>query len=183
MKIKEKSNMITKAIVFQIAMSIFGIMLASSIQSFGNAVKLFAGIFSVLFYFALIGAALNEDGLKDNIKVSRNTVKADAFLGMKYIAVSYIPTFAVTILYIILRLFGIANGLTSTLNVLIRLFLSGMYLSLDSYLFAAGNTPMPVSINGWTFLIYQIFSVIVCGLFYIAGLKGINLLSSKKEEK
>lgn len=182
-KIKEKTSMISKAIVFQIAMSIFGIMLASSIQSFGNTVNLIAGIFSILFYFALIGAALNEDGLKDNIKVAHNRAEADMLLGMKYIAISYIPTFAITILYIILCLFGFENVLTVTLNAIIRLFLSGMYLGFDRFLFAAGDTLMPISLNGWTFIIYQIFSVVVCGIFYLIGLKGINLMPSKKEEQ
>lgn len=180
--LKEKSSMISKAIIFQIAMSIFGVMLASSIQAFGNTVLVIAGVFSVLFYFALIGAALNEDGLRDNIKVTHGRAVEDKLLGFKYIAVSYIPTLAITVVYVILKLCGLNNDITTLINALIRLFLSGMYLSLDRAIFAMGDTLNAFSLNGWSFLIYQVFSIVICGLFYIIGLKGINLIPVKKEE-
>ena len=180
--IKEKSSMISKAIIFQIAMSIFGVMLASSIQSFGNIVLILGGLFSVLFYFALIGAAVNEDGLRDNVKVTHGRVEEDKLLGFKYIAISYIPTLAVTVAYLIMKLCGLNNDFTTLINALIRLFLSGMYLGLDRVIFAMGDTLHAFSLNGWSFLIYQLFSIVICGLFYILGLKGVNLVPVKKQE-
>ena len=180
--IKEKSSMISKAIIFQIAMSIFGVMLASSIQAFGNTILVIGGIFSVLFYFALIGAAVNEDGLRDNVKVTHGRAAEDKLLGFKYIAISYVPTLAVTIVYVILKVTGLNNDITTLLNALIRLFLSGMYLSLDRAIFAFGDTLHAFSLNGWSFLIYQVFSIVICGLFYILGLRGINLVPIKKQE-
>lgn len=180
--IKEKSSMIVKLIIFQIAMSIFGVMIASSVLVLGEGLLLFAGIFSVLFYFALVGAAINEDGLGDNVKLSREGATVNKFTGLKYAFVSYIPTLVVTLILAILRTIGINNSLTSILVVIVRAFLSGMYLGLDTTIFGAGETVMTFSANGYSFLIYQLVSIVVCGVFYYIGFKGINLLPKKKEE-
>lgn len=180
--IKEKSSIIIKLIIFQIAMSIFGVMIASSVLVLGEGLLLAAGVFSVLFYFALVGAAINEDGLRDNIKLSRESASVNALIGFKYAFVSYIPTIVITLLLSVLRTIGINNSLTSILVVIIRAFLSGMYLGLDTSIFGAGETVMSFSANGYSFLIYQLVSVLVCGVFYYIGFKGINLLPKKKEE-
>lgn len=180
--IKEKTGMIYKAIIFQIAMSLFGLMLSASVIAINESFLLFAGIFSILFYFALIGASVNEDGVKDYLRIKAGRSETDAFLGLKYAAISYIPAFIITVLYIILRLFSLENALTQILSILIRLLSCGMYLSFDRYLFVSGDSFLPFSLNGYSFLIYEIVSVLVIGLFYFIGVKGINLLSSKSDK-
>ncbi len=180
--IKEKTGMISKAIIFQIAMSLFGMMLSASVIAINEKLLLVAGIFSFLFYFALIGAAVNEDGVKDYLKIKAGRVEKDVFLGLKYIAISYIPTFAITVIYIVLRFFSLENALTQILSILIRLLSCGMYLSFDRYLFASGDSFLPFSLNGYSFLIYEIISVLIIGLFYLLGVKGINLLSTKSDK-
>ncbi len=180
--IKEKSGMIVKLIIFQIAMSIFGVMIASSVIILSEGLLLLAGIFSVLFYFALVGAALNEDGLKDNIRASRESVAVSAFTGFKYALISYVPTLLITLVLAVLRTVGVRNSLISILVVVIRAFLSGMYLGLDTSIFGAGETVMTFSANGYSFLIYQMISILACGVFYYIGFRGINLLPKKKEE-
>lgn len=180
--IKEKTGMISKSIVFQIAMSLFGMMLSASVIAINEKFLLVAGIFSFLFYFALIGAAVNEDGVKDYLKIKAGRAKQDIFLGLKYAAVSYIPTFAITLIYIILRIFSIENALTQILSILIRLLSCGMYLSFDRYLFASGDSFLPFSLNGYSFLIYEVASVLIIGIFYFIGVKGINLLSTKSDK-
>ncbi len=178
----EKGSMIAKLIVYQIAMSIFGVMLAFAITALNVGLLLATGVFSALFYFALAGAALNEDGLRDNVSVTRDGSAANAFIGLKYALISFAPTLIITLLYAILCTLGVNNSLTSILNIFIRFFLSGMYLSLDTSLFSAGETVMAFSANGYSFLIYQVVSVIICGVFYYIGFKGINLLPKKKED-
>ena len=179
----EKGSMIAKAIIFQIAMSIFGCMITMSIIAIDEGWLLLGGIFSILFYFSLIGAAINEDGAKDHLKISAGRMEPDALLGFKYILISYIPTFLITILFVILNLFGLENSLTQIMAILIRLFLSGMYQGLDRVIFASGDTLAKFSLYCFSFVIYQVISVVVCGLFYYIGYKGINLTSGKKKEK
>lgn len=180
--LNEKGSLIAKSIIFQVAMSIFGIMFTATIIALDEGFLLFAGIFSILFYFALMGAALNEDGTKDYLRVKGNRARPDILCGFKYVLISYIPTLAITLLHVILRTAGVVNSLTDILNIIIRFLTSGMYLSLDRYFFASGDTFMPFSLYGYSFLIYQVFSIIVCGLFYYIGLCGISLLPKKKEE-
>ena len=180
--INEKGGLIAKCIIFQVAMSIFGIMFAATIIALNEDWLIFAGIFSILFYFALVGAALNEDGILDHLRVVGNRATPDALRGFKYVFISYIPTLALTLLHVILRTVGVANSLTDILNIVIRFLASGMYLSLDRFFFASGDTFVPFSLYAYSFLIYQVFSIVVCGLFYYVGLRGISLLPKKKEE-
>lgn len=186
--LNEKGHLIARCIVFQIAMSIFGIMITFATVQMGKNIQLIGGIFSVLFYFSLMGAFLNEDGLKDKIKYERNSATYDYFYGMKYIAISYIPSLLITVIYSVLATLGVAESLASILNMLIRFFISGMYIGVDIYLFSSGNGVDNImynsfSINGYSFIIYQLFSIIICGLFYYIGMKGINLLKSKENNK
>ena len=186
--LNEKGHLIARCIVFQIAMSIFGIMINSVTVQMSNTILLLGGIFSVLFYFSIMGAFLNEDGLKDKIKKERNSDTYDYFYGMKYVSISYIPSLLITIIHSVLTTFGLAETVTSLLNMLIRFFISGMYIGIDVYLFSSGNSVDTIaynsfSSNGYSFIIYQLFSVIICGLFYYMGMKGINLIKSKRDNK
>ncbi len=177
----EKGNMIAKCIVFQLAMSLFGIMITMTLLALNEVAVVLGGIFSILFYFALVGAAVNEDGVKDCIKVEGGRMEKDAILGLKYVAISYIPTFIISGLYCVLSLCGVQNSFTSILNLITRFFTTGMYMGLDISIFGAGETVAAFSYNGYSYLIYEIVSVIVLGLLYYAGLCGINLVRKKNE--
>ena len=186
--LNEKGDLIAKCIVFQIAMSVFGIMINFATVQMGNTVLLLGGIFSILFYFALVGAPLNEDGLKDKIKYDRLKEDADKLYGVKFMAVAYIPSFVITGIYAVFMSFGILEGVTYVVNMVIRFFISGMYIGIDIFLFSstdeAGNILYNAfSMNGYSFLLYQIASVLVCGLFYYLGLCGVNLLRTKKDNQ
>lgn len=185
--LNEKGSLIARCIVFQIAMSIFGIMINFATVQLGNTILILGAVFSVLFYFALVGASLNEDGLKDKIKYDRNKEKADIFYGLKYVAVSYIPSFVITAVFSLFRTLNIFESFTYVVNMLIRFFISGMYIGVDILLFSGtdsvGNTVYDYfSLNGYSFLIYQIVSIIICGLFYYLGIRGINLVGGKKKD-
>ncbi len=178
-----KGRLIFKSIIFQIAMSIFGIMLAMAVLAINEKYLVFAGVFSVLFYFALAGAAFNEDGLADNLKIKGNRLTEDKLLGLKCAAVYYIPTFIITVLQIVFYYtVGADNPVFQLLNMVNRFFTSGMYLSLDRVLFATGDTFEAISYSGIIYIVYQLFSVIVLGIFYYLGVRGINLLGKPREK-
>lgn len=180
--INEKSSLIAKLIIFQIAMSLFGLMFAATVIALNEGLLLFAGTFSILFYFALVGAALNEDGVKDHLKVACDRAKPDALCGFKYVLISYIPTLVITVLNIILNIFGVLDSLRGILVIIIRMFTSGMFQCIDRFLFGSGDSFVSFSLYGYSFLVYQIISIIICGLFYFLGLRGISLLPKKKAE-
>lgn len=186
--LSEKGNLIARCIVFQIAMSLLGFFVLSAIANTNDTVILLGGIFTMLFYFALMGAFLNEDGLKDALILKRNNESIDAFYGMKYVAVSYIPTLLMTICIIIFRTFSFAFEAADFLVMIVKFFFSGMYIGIDMILFITGANEQGyavyhiISSNGYSLLFYQLFSIVICGLFYYLGTKGVNLIKTKDKQ-
>lgn len=185
----EKGHLIARCIVFQVAMSLLGFFVISGMFNASKTILLLGGIFSVLFYYAIMGAALNEDGLKDALITNRNkNMKKDEFYGMKYVAVSYIPTFVLTVALILMRCFNFAANIADTLVLIIKFFFTGMYFGIDMFLFITGVDAEGYAVyskfssNGYSLLIYEVISVIICGIFYYLGHKGINLLNFKDKK-
>lgn len=184
----EKGSLIARCIVFQIAMSLLGFFVMSAVAYMNDTIILLAGIFTMLFYFAITGATLNEDGLKDALASSRINSKPDIFYGAKYVAVSYIPVLFATVLASIFRTLGILSGISDVIIMIIRFFFSGMYLGIDMALFITGIDEKGFAVynmfsnNGYSLIVYQIFSIIICGLFYYLGIKGINLVKTKEKQ-
>ncbi len=186
--LSEKGNLIARCIVFQIAMSLLGFFVLSGIANISNTVVLIGGIFTMLFYFAIMGAFLNEDGLKDALIMKRNNMSFDYFYGMKYVAISYIPTLFMTVLIAIFRTFSIASQAADFLVMIVKFFFTGMYIGIDMSLFITGVDENGYAIystfsnNGYSLIIYQLFSIAVCGMFYYLGLKGVNLVKTKEKK-
>jgi len=188
--LNEKGHLIARCIVFQIAMSLLGFFVISAVANSSKTIVCIAGIFTACFYYAIMGASLNEDGLKDQLIASRSQYKGwNGLYGMKYVAISYIPTFILTLAIIILRSFDIAYKVADALVLIVKFFFTGMYFGIDMSLFITGADANGFAVysqfsnNGFSLIIYQIASVIICGLFYYLGFKGINLLGSKDKKQ
>lgn len=186
--LNEKGSLIARCIVFQIAMSLLGFFVMSAVAYMSSTIILIAGIFTVLFYFAIMGAFLNEDGLKDALIIERNNGSADLLYGMKYVALSYIPSFLMTLIAVVFRTFGILSEIADVLLMITKFFFTGMYLGIDMSLFIRGTDENGYALyssfsnNGYSLIIYMIFSVIICGLFYYLGIKGISLIKTKEKQ-
>ncbi len=186
--LSEKGNLIARCIVFQIAMSLLGFFVLSAIANTSKTVILLGGVFTMLFYFALMGAFLNEDGLKDALILKRNSEKMDEFYGMKYVAISYIPTILMTLCIIIFRTFSFAYEAADFLILIVKFFFSGMYIGIDMSLFITGTSEQGYAVyhvfstNGFSLLVYQIFSIVICGMFYYLGARGINFMKTKEKQ-
>ncbi|MCI8331493.1 MAG: hypothetical protein HFE78_01515 [Clostridiales bacterium] len=83
--------MISKLMINQLGMAIFGFIVTFAAESFarthtGNIVPalLAASAISVLFYLFLLAFAANEAGIKDKIRIEAGRLKADAALGFKW---------------------------------------------------------------------------------------------------
>lgn len=192
----KKSGIILKLFIYQFAMSLLGLFVASP---FKNGTLILAGIFSTLFYFSLVTYAVIEDGQKDFIAVSSGREQGSVLTGLKYALVSYIPTMFFVILNCILNLF-VSNvsfaAVKSLINIVVRFFLMGMYLGIDAGLTnysydpvlekSVSNAPEWVrflSDNGITFVIFLVLFPIVSGISYALAYKGkihVNTQSKKK---
>jgi len=195
--IQEKSHMISKLFIYQIAMSLLGVFIVTPFTK--NAWCMAAGIFSLLFYLSLVSYAVVEDGQKDFVSHSAGRINGKSTTGLKYSLISYIPTIALVCLYAILKLCTTGNmlsALKNILNIIIRFFLMGSFLGIDvgitgygydaatqSMVSAASVVLRFISDNGIFFVICLFVVPVVSGLMYSLAFKGkININTHKKEK-
>lgn len=184
----EKSSMISKLFIFQVAMSLLGLFVVSPFTA-NSSLCLAAGIFSMLFYFSLITYAVIEDGQKEYISVKAGRCEFSVFTGFLYALVSYIPTIILTVVYMIMRLSSpdsIITGAKAVLNIIIRFFLMGMYLGIDVKLRADGAGAFSgfISENGIFYVMCLVLMPVICGISYALAYNGkihVNTESKKKK--
>lgn len=192
--LKENSYSITKMIINQIGMTVFGTVLAFATNS-NATLFLLASLFSIVFYLSLLYSMTWEIGAKDKIRVESGRMPNKPLLGM-YISLSAnIPNIIIVLLMFIGFIFGSkavgiemewAGSLYLVMNTLIRLLL-GMYTGTINYflpkytVLSEDQTFQGVvlgSVQNPTFFLLAILpSVIVCAVSYYFGLKGFRLSS------
>ena len=196
--LKEKSNMIAKLFVYQIAMSLLGLFVVSP---FNGYMQIAASVFSMLFYFSLVSYAVIEDGQKDHISHIAGRIIGNKATGFVYGVVTYIPTLVVVLLQVILQLLTDVSALTgikTVLTFIIRFFLMGMYLGVDTGLVQRGYDSInqtSVVIKGSDLLVfmsdkYLIFAVcliflpLVVGISYNLAFNGkVHVNTTPKKKK
>lgn len=196
--IKSKSGMIGKLFVYQIAMSLLGLFVVSPMK---GGMQIFAAVFSALFYFSLVAYAVIEDGQKDCVSHTAGRIEGNAFTGLLYSLISYIPTVLIVAFQVILHLstdINALNGLKSILTFMIRFFLMGMYLGFDTGLVQRGYdsaSQSSVVLSGSDALVfmsdnYLIFAVclvflpVVAGVSYYLAFNGkIHVNTAPKNKK
>ncbi len=183
----EKSNVIFKLFIYQIAMSLLGFFIVSPFLN-SSSMCLAASIFAALFYFSLTAYAVVEDGQKDHISVNAGRKEGSAFTGLWYSLVSYLPTIVISVFYSIATLCSpneILTGLKALINIVIRFFLMGMYLGFD-VLLRSENSPQSLKYFSETGLFYVcllILMPIICGVFYGLSYKGIIHVNTAQKNK
>ena len=194
--IKQKSGMIGKLFVYQIAMSLLGVFVTSP---FSGRSQIIASVFAILFYFSLVCYAIIEDGQKDNVSHEAGRINGKGYTGFVYALISYIPTIVLVLGYSILSvstnvatLSGLKSVLTGIVN---RIFLMGMYLGLDcgiSMRSVDPQTKMAVypsetleyfSENGLIFSCCLVLLPIVAGVTYYLAFKGKLHVNTAPKEK
>lgn len=193
---EEKSRMISKLFIYQFAMSLLGVFVVSP---FNHNLRIVFGVFASLFYFSLISYAVVEDGQKDYISHTAGRLAGSPFCGLKYALVSYIPTIVITVAFSLIQLFSGEYALLtikSILNIIIRFFLMGMYLGIETgvsrfdldavtlqRVSTAPDFVQYMSDKGLFFVAFLVLMPIVCGLAYYLAFKGkIHVNTSKKQK-
>lgn len=186
---KEKGGLMGKYIVNQIALSLFGFMMAATAVAMGHDWLFPFGLFGLLFYHFILFTFVYEDGLKDALRVNGGRMKKDRLLSLKYCSIAAFPGFAVALLNFVLRSFSsghVAEAVYSVLDTVTRFFTYGMYNALDNYFFTVSETASTVSrasfsSSGLSFVCYTFLTLAVCFAAYNLGLAQIRL--SKKSHK
>ena len=164
-----------KYIVNQVAMSLFGFMIATTAMMIGDSWLLPFGIFALLFYLFILITFIREDGLKDGIKIDGGRAKRDPYLALKYCSVAAVPGFIIALINTLLSFSGAQTGFLATcsavFNVLTRIFVYGMYNPIDSYLFnnqiGVFSSYEFISTSGISYLVYTFITLIVCHFTYL----------------
>lgn len=195
--LKSKMNMIAKLFVYQVAMSLLGLFIVSP---FSGVMQIAASIFATLFFFALVCYAVIEDGQKDYVSVNAGRSIGSPYTGFMYSFVIYIPTIVLVLLQMILLLTmgsGELSGITAILAIVIRFFLMGMYLGIESGLVnrqydaiaerMVSNASESVQFFCDNYILFAILLVIfpvVCGITYMLAYKGkIHVNTEVKKKK
>ena len=187
---KDKGHLMLKYIINQIAMSFFGVMMAftaATINDNGSWLLPF-GIFSVLFYWAILFSFMREDGLKDALKVNGGRMKKDVLLPVKYCSVAAIPGLLFVVVNMIVRFSGttqsFAQGLTNICSFVSKFFLYGAFMPLDSYLFAGEFALFSslgfLSDSGIVCIVYTVLTLLLCFFAYYTGINGMFIKKRNK---
>jgi len=196
--IREKTHMISKLFVYQIAISLLGVFVVSP---FNGNLQVFASVFAILFYFSLVCYAVIEDGQKDFVSHSAGRIAGKGYTGFVYALASYIPTIIIVAVQVILHLVtdvATLSGVKTILTFIIRFFLMGMYLGIDTGLVQRGYdsvNQMSVVLKGSDALVFMsdnylifafclLFLPLVAGVSYHLAFKGkVHVNTAPKNKK
>lgn len=193
--IKRNTSSLRKMIVYQVAMTIFGLVLEMATYQY-DKMLLATSIFSIGFYLVLLYTMSWEAGLADKVRIESGRID---YKPQSFFIVSALAN-ALNLLLGILAFAGyVINGcvndavnvmwaaeMYSVCNMIAR-FIQGMYTGV-LYYFTPNNPVM---------LIFIVFpAIITCGFGYILGTKGRtirglfglptaydNMLESEKKKK
>ena len=198
--IKNKSHMIAKLFIYQIATSLFGLFILTPFAGTDDAYRGFlnigAAVFATLFYFSLVAYAVIEDGQKDFVSISAGRTVGNPFTGLIYGLVSYLPTIIVVVANTLICCFTSPDSFTavkSILGVLLtKVFLMGTYWGFDAGIILKGANSEVISgkaletfsDNGFVFVVCLVFLPLVTGLAYYFAVKGkIHVNTEQKKKK
>ncbi len=169
---KKYSYAAVSLFVKQIAISIFGLVLAIACAQISDAAKIVSSVCAILFYLFLIYAAMWELGSKDRFGIEHGKFKGKSLTGLYIGLLANIPNFLLAILASLGFLIA-DGGIISKLGALsasASLFLEGMYTGLLSA--SVGGAQL----NSMWFMYFMIPlpAIGVSALAYWLGTKGAH---------
>lgn len=190
----QKGNLMTKFLINQIALSLFGLMVAGfGIKNDGWMLAM--GVFAILFYYFILITFIREDGLKDALKVEGGRMKKDPLLSLKYCGLAAVPGFVVVFINIVASLITkfaslsspVLDSISGVANIITRVLTYGMYNPLNVYLFDSTSGVLKgaswLSECGITFAVYTLFTLVVCFLAYNSGLNQMFVKENPKQRQ
>ncbi len=177
--LKDQSYNIVKLFLNQIALTVFGTVLALS-TSQNASLLLASSLFSILFFLALNYTFCWEIGAKDKIRVDSGRIKSMPSKGFFIALGANIPN----LILALLNLLGIvintegSQSMSVVCNAILRL-INGMYLGTVSLL-EKTVASHGISIGSWIFFAVIIPSLFVGWLAYYLGSKNVRILGFLK---
>lgn len=174
--LKEQSYNMVKLFLNQIALTVFGTVLAIA-TSKNDSLLLASSIFSVLFFLVLNYTACWEIGAKDKIRVDSGRLESMPNKGLYISFGANLPNIIIALLIGLGVLIGTdaSQSMSFVFNAIARL-LNGMYLGIIKIVQDAANITSITQV-WWWFIVITLPSMLVGWLAYYLGSKNIRLLS------
>lgn len=184
---RENSYGIVKMLVYQVAMTIFGLSVTMAVGAVtaDKVVLLCTSIFCIMFHMFLLYTMTWEVGAKDKIRVDGGRMRRDALIGLKMSLFANIPNFALALMLIIGFVFGRSSFMQADwaaslygVAYLIAWLFESMYTGLINF-FAPAESPFGVV--ALCYLLAVIPSLVTSFAGYYMGLCDRRLIPSTKK--
>ena len=170
---KKYSYSSVKLFVSQMALSLFGLVLAIACAKIGKTMQVVASVGAVVFYLFLIYTSIWEIGSKDKFGIEYGKFESNPLIGL------YIGLLAnsLNLLLAFLITLGLSfgdGGVLSTIGALcgsIAVFIEGMYSGILSI--HVGGAPL--NSYWYPYFLITIPAIATSALAYYMGIKGIHI--------
>lgn len=190
---KENFYDILRLYINQIGITIFSLMLYTSVSSFEDEsltlkLKIAISVFAILFYFALLYTAAWDWGANDKIRIDGGRIKKrtykGALMGLFANVINFILA-GVCVISMALYMRGVGGALdvTQVFNLILRLT-NAMYLGSIQGIFNsfASSENLYILLQSIGFLAAPVFAIVATHIGYLFGLKNIKIFSSAKSK-
>ena len=192
--LKENSYDIIRLYINQIGITIFSLVLYTSVSSLDKGLslklKIAISVFAILFFFALLYTVAWDWGANDKIRIDAGRMKKKcgkgAFLALLANLINFILA-GVCVISMVLYINGVSGALdiSQIFNLILRLT-NAMYLGVIQGIFVSlkSNTELYNLLQSVAFLVAPLFAIAATHVGYIFGLKNIKIFpSSQKTSK
>jgi hypothetical protein len=189
--LKENSYDIIRLYINQIGITIFSLVLYTSVSSLDKGLslklKIAISVFAILFFFALLYTVAWDWGANDKIRIDAGRMKKKrskgAFLALLANLINFVLA-GVCVISMALYMKGVSGALDilQIFNLILRLT-NAMYLGVIQGIFASlqSNTELYNLLQSIAFLAAPLFAIAATHVGYIFGLKNIKIFPSSKK--
>ncbi len=190
--LKEHSYDILRLYINQIGITIFSLVLYTSVgaldKSLSLKLQIAISVFAMLFFFALLYTVAWDWGANDKIRIDAGRMKKSTFKGAFMALIANAINFilaGVCVISMILYLNGSEGALnvSQIFNLLLRVT-NAMYLGVIKGIFIAfKDAEIYNLVQSIAFLVAPILAIAATHIGYIFGLKNIRIFPTKKTAK
>lgn len=189
---REHSRLISRLLINQVGMTIFGMILTMAVMKSTNnnqTITVAVSIFSILFYLCLIYNVMWEEGARNGIRVNAGRMEKIPFFSLKAALFASIPNFVLAVLLFVSYLLAFpfsmefARSVYAVLHIILALF-EAMYVGLFSVILNAFPEVATQSlVASCLYLLSSLPMILVSMLAYRFGEKNIYIFGKRSPKK
>lgn len=190
--IKNHAGLILKTLLYQIVMSLFGMMMYGATSRI-RVLSVIGLLAVVLFYFYILISQMYQNGFKTYEKDHSHGEKSSATAGFLFAFIAFLPTILLSLWSTMIPPF-LSDGTPVSYSyipfLINKSFLQGMYILLVQMFFPTGadtaGAVNAIMLNSQSimYLILAVPGILLCGLGYLLGYRQFGFsFPSKKHKK